>query len=294
MVPQTILRLPNGELGFLNLKSTGGSLDGQLRVLNVIATGNTLNAGVYPVSGVISAPTAFSVSNNGQGTNTNSSASKFTITGNLPTPGAIANGSYTFTQDKFIAQGALLSSRQIFLPDNSPYRPIGDLQFARATDNNISPLPAPVTPTGPDAFDLRADPGDGGQRASLNYDLRDNPVFANLRVQAKRRGGFSVVSNLDIDVDIRPTGPFVVGQTFPLNNSRQSGSDFASVGITTNGLGYSSRSGTATIRSITGNSVALDFRNVVLTPNANNPLPGNLTMNGSVEATGIGAFVLGR
>lgn len=294
VVPQTVLRLPNGELGLLNLSRTGGSLSGQLRVFNVIAAGNTLNAGVYPLSGSLSAPTAFSVSNNGQGTGTSSNVPKFTITGNLPAPDAFANGAYTFTQDKFVATGALLSSRAIFLPASSPYRPIGDLQFARLGSNTNSPLPAAVTPEGPNAFDLRTDPGDGDQRATLDYDLRDSPILANLSVKAKRRGGLNIVSNLDVSVIIQPTTPFVVGQSFLLQRSDQADGVFASAGLRSNGLSYGSISGTVTIRSITGNSVVLELRNVILNPDANNPGLGNLTMNGTIEASGLGAFVIGK
>ena len=116
VVPQTVLRLPNGELGLLDLIRTGSSLTGQLRVFNAIASGNTLGAGLYTVNGPFSAPTAFSVSNNGMGAGGSPNAPQFTLTGNLPVEGSFANGGYTFTQDKFVATGDLLSARQIFLP----------------------------------------------------------------------------------------------------------------------------------------------------------------------------------
>ncbi len=135
-VPETLLLLPGGELGFLNLKRTGGSAEGDLRVPSGISSSSSLAPGVYPLSGVISNATVFSASNQGVGD------AKFTLAGNLAAVNG--GGNITFARGKFSTPARILIDGGR-LPASTPYRESADLTFSNIRSLNpiaIGPLRA--------------------------------------------------------------------------------------------------------------------------------------------------------
>lgn len=284
VVPRILFRFPAGDFGILNVKSTGRQLQGELRVFSNNSAGNSLAAGTYAVSGILAAPTAFTLSNQGTG------ADKFTITGNLPRD-ASTNGSYTFTRNKFTGTGTLLAPNQTNAPVSPTYLPTGDLQFSdfKALSTLVT-IPDPVTPTGAGAFNV---PFVGAANSGLfSFVLRDNKVLPFLKVNAGRRNNADLLRQLGLDIQIEavsdnnPTN-IVAGQSFDLSPNSTTGNLRATVTFVYTGFNYTSQSGTLIVKSINNDSVAFELQNVVLDfPGQGRPI-SNITINGTFAASGI-------
>ncbi len=248
-VARSPLMLPGGQIALLKLTRNGGLAQGTLQVFNGQASDTTLAPNNYLVSGAFSAPTAFSVSNQGIGAN------KFTISGNVPRDNN-SDGDYRFTLRKSNGGGVLLAPNTgVVGPQDGIIGVLNSvLQFSDFTPtgtNNFNP-PFSVSTIGGGGFD-----GQGVNPASVGaytYRIRGNQFFPSFRAVAVRElSDRSQPLTLEFQLNsVRPNQTsFSPGKIFSFAPGADNEGIAASLRITYEGRSYVSDSGTATISSLT-------------------------------------------
>lgn len=307
-LPAISLRLPEGQAGILSLKRTGGTLNGELRVQEIAATHSGLETGVYPVSGVISAPTAFSLA--GETARSN----KFTLTGNLPNGDTV--GDFSFKLGDLTGNGLLLGPNFSTVPSYGPAASAGDLQFSDFTARGPVSLPQfpfdfiGVTPTGPNSFNEPPTTNrDGG---GFQFTVDGKQIRTGLKATGTRRIVGNTRRNLRLEISLasisnQGQNKLVAGQTFNLAVPGNTSSGFSpAVFASLNGFDYLNTSGTLVVKSIGPESVAFELRNVTVAnynshptgnttdfPNDGKPL-SSFVINGTFQASGLPTLIINQ
>ena len=307
-VPQSLIRLPGGQLGRLNLTRTGGATQGTLRVFNGTTSDSQLAPGLYPVSGAFAAPTAFSVA--AQTSSTGAAIDKFTLTGNL-SPDNNSNGSYEFTRNKFKATGVLLApNTTIVRAQAGIYGPqASDLQFSNFTPAGTNGFNRPFNVVSNPFAANRGGGGFDGQGINpaasgvYTYQIRGDQFFPSLRIVAIRQlTGTSQPLTLEVQLSSVAANQtaFFAGQTFSLAPGATNGGISANVRISYDGRSYTSTSGTLTIRNFTytdalnnfvrnnaDEDITIDLKDVGMAFPDSGDVQSRFTTNGTLNILGL-------
>lgn len=282
-LPTTLLKLPSGQIGVLNLTHAGTVAKGTLRVFKGSASDSSLAAGLYPVVGAFAAPITFNVQNQSVGDN------RFSLSGNLPQNSQ--NGSFDFSIGKIKGTSVLLTPNGGLLPRSTPYLPVGDLQFSNFTSPNTTlAAPLAVTPTGDTGFKDARFFSNGG---AFYYEIIGDKIIPRVDLQATRpilsnpQQALNFEVNLFTSTDASKANPNLlsVGQSFNLTPGVTTFGVSPRVFATYAGRSYNNQSGTMTIESIGAEFITLRFNNVTL---ATDEVPSSrFVVNGTFSASGL-------
>lgn len=284
--PKTFLLLPSGQIAALDLTRNGGAAQGTLRVFNGKASNSSLDAGVYPLSGAFSAPTAFSVQS------ASTDVNRFTLSGSLPQDSK--NGAFNFSLGKFNSVGTLLAPGQTVFPVSTPYVAVADLQFSNFTSSDPNAVaPLSVTPTGPAALSRTL------RNGAFGYEILGDNISPRLDLQGTRPSFAAPNQQLEIAISLSPPASptqanpnlLSAGQSFNLTPGVLTSGATPIININYAGRNYSNTSGTLNIKSVSLESVTLEFTNVRV---ATNGIPANSFVINGTFAPPVGVLSIIR